>query len=157
MADIGPSPRVYGVCLREDAVLLVKARRTNDDRDLWWLPGGGIDFGESLDEALEREFLEETGLTVTQHHIFGAVADLRTRANGDRMHTVRVLALVIVADGAITHEADGTTSGAEWVPLTELPRRRLAPYAERAIADAQALLAGAAQDLTAFRRWSLPD
>ncbi len=32
--------------------------------DFWAPPGGGVDFGESLESCLTREFLEETGLQV---------------------------------------------------------------------------------------------
>ena len=36
-----------------------------DSKGSWELPGGGLDFGESLREALTREIREEMGLVVT--------------------------------------------------------------------------------------------
>jgi 8-oxo-dGTP diphosphatase len=42
------------------------------DRDLWSFPGGGLEFGETLEFALKREFLEETGLNIQpQQFAFG--------------------------------------------------------------------------------------
>jgi len=44
-------------------VLLVK---THKWRGTWGVPGGKVDYGETLRTALEREFLEETGLTLNR-------------------------------------------------------------------------------------------
>lgn len=44
----------------QDQVLLVKRR----DIPVWVLPGGGVDPGESPEQAVVREVLEETGLHV---------------------------------------------------------------------------------------------
>ena len=37
----------------------------------WTLPGGGIDFGEDPEDAVVREFIEETGLTVKVRKLAG--------------------------------------------------------------------------------------
>lgn len=42
-------------------VLLIRTRKW---RGLWGVPGGKLEYGETLKAALEREFLEETGLTL---------------------------------------------------------------------------------------------
>ena len=54
--------RVTGVLLHEDRLLVVE-QRVNDARD-WSLPGGKLEAGETLKEALVREMHEETGLDV---------------------------------------------------------------------------------------------
>lgn len=45
-----------------DSILLV--RHEKNGASYWLLPGGGVEFGETLDEALRREMREETELEV---------------------------------------------------------------------------------------------
>lgn len=57
--------RVGGLLLREGKMLLAAHRGLLPEQAAFWSPpGGGWQFGESLKEALVREFREETGLTV---------------------------------------------------------------------------------------------
>ena len=57
--------RVGGLLLRDGAMLLAAHRGLLPNQAIFWSPpGGGWQFGESLKEALGREFREETGLTV---------------------------------------------------------------------------------------------
>lgn len=51
-------PSVYGVLIEDGKVLLSK------QYDGYEFPGGGAELGETMKEALEREFFEETGLKV---------------------------------------------------------------------------------------------
>lgn len=54
--------RVAGI-LVENGKLLLVAHKKNENV-YWLLPGGGVDFGESLTEALKREFLEELNIHI---------------------------------------------------------------------------------------------
>jgi 8-oxo-dGTP diphosphatase len=56
--------RVCGLCYRGDEVLLINHKRLYD-HDFWAPPGGGLEFGETVQNALKREFLEECGLKIS--------------------------------------------------------------------------------------------
>lgn len=56
--------RVCGLLIEQERVLLVGHRAIGAEGFLWAPPGGGLQFGETLEQALQREFVEETGLAV---------------------------------------------------------------------------------------------
>ncbi len=55
--------RVCGLCWKGDKLLMVKHKSLKAN-GFWSPPGGGIDFNQSINDTLEREFREETGLLV---------------------------------------------------------------------------------------------
>jgi 8-oxo-dGTP diphosphatase len=56
--------RVSGICIQNDQILLVKHLSLGTKGIFWAPPGGGMEFGESAEESLIREFKEETGLDI---------------------------------------------------------------------------------------------
>lgn len=54
-------PAVYGILRQQNTVLLTKDKWSKK----WGIPGGGIDKKETPQQALKREFLEETGLIIS--------------------------------------------------------------------------------------------
>ena len=58
-----PVVAVGAIVFKNDRVLLVR-RGQPPSQDLWAIPGGRVELGETLQEAAEREILEETGITI---------------------------------------------------------------------------------------------
>ncbi|MFF3558546.1 NUDIX hydrolase [Streptomyces sp. NPDC002574] len=65
-------PSVTAVALNEAGEILLIHRT---DNDLWALPGGGIDIGESASAAAVREAKEETGFDVEVAGLIGIYTD----------------------------------------------------------------------------------
>ena len=57
--------RVCGVYRSEFGFLLLKHEGIGELNEWWSPPGGGVNFGETVEDALKREFQEETNLSVT--------------------------------------------------------------------------------------------
>jgi 8-oxo-dGTP diphosphatase len=55
--------RVNGVLIEENKILMAK-HQMGEGREFWSVPGGGMKYGSSASENLQREFLEETGLVI---------------------------------------------------------------------------------------------
>ncbi len=55
------------ILLRDDQVLLIQ----HTYRTGWFLPGGGVDKGESLEECIRREAEEEAGATIRDLELLG--------------------------------------------------------------------------------------
>lgn len=62
--------RVTGIVRREGQILLI--HRFREGREYWVFPGGGVEEGETREEALRREMLEETGLELCSFKFLSA-------------------------------------------------------------------------------------
>jgi ADP-ribose pyrophosphatase YjhB (NUDIX family) len=67
-------PSTTAVVTDEQARILLIKRR---DNDLWALPGGGMDLGESIVETAVREVKEETGLDIEVIGLIGVYTNPR--------------------------------------------------------------------------------
>lgn len=58
-----PKIIVAGLIEKKEEFFLLKEKMA-DGREMWLIPGGKVEFGESLEQALLREIKEETGFDV---------------------------------------------------------------------------------------------
>ena len=65
---------VRGICEYNGKLLLLKIRsKSSHDAGRWEIPGGKVKKCEYFDNALKREYLEETGLEVDVHSLLNVV------------------------------------------------------------------------------------
>ena len=62
-----PRIRVAAIIIEDGKILL--ARHVKANKTYWLLPGGGVDFGESLADALVRELKEEACIDISIGHL----------------------------------------------------------------------------------------
>lgn len=65
---------VDAVIIQDNKILLIK-RLVEPFKDYWALPGGGIDFDETAEEALQHEVIEETGLKILSSRFLNIYTD----------------------------------------------------------------------------------
>ncbi len=107
-----PYPTVDIIIQVDRRVVLVK--RKNPPHG-WAIPGGFVDYGESVEHAAVREAYEETGMTVVLQGLLGVYsAPERDR----RMHTIST---VFVAGAAGTPSAGDDAAEAGLFTLDSIP------------------------------------
>ena len=126
-----PIVGVGAVVLDADRVLLVK-RAHEPLKGEWSLPGGAVDLGETLQQAIQREVREETGLDVE----VGPVVDILDRITRDadgrvQFHYVLVDFLCRPAGGTVQSGSDA--EAAVWAERSELGRYGVAEVTIRVI------------------------
>lgn len=119
----------YAVITRGDEILLTWF---NGARPGWSLPGGGIEFEESVEEGVEREVKEETGYDI---EVGGPiVTDSFTDTDPERARpfkSVRILYAAEIVGGTLgTLEVGGTTDRAEWIRFQDLDDLDDHPHAD---------------------------
>ncbi|MDD2715485.1 MAG: NUDIX hydrolase [Candidatus Wallbacteria bacterium] len=116
-----PSLTVDGLIYDSRRLLLIK-RKNEPFADCWALPGGFVDYGETVEHALRREMLEETSLRVSNIYLFGVFSD---PDRDPRSHTASIIYLIPTDSLAQAKPADDAKETSLF-PFKELPDLKLA-------------------------------
>lgn len=114
---------ISGILMVGESFLL--GRRNADDTQggMWVTPGGGVEFGESLDEALAREFKEEVLLEVV---VVPGFISVQERIKDER-HVVMIFKRVSGPNPTKVFPGDGFSDVGwfNWEQIEELQRKCL--------------------------------
>jgi ADP-ribose pyrophosphatase YjhB (NUDIX family) len=118
---------VGAIAVEGDKLLLVR-RGHDPEAGRWSVPGGRVEAGETVRRAVEREALEETGLTVCCGRLIGWVERM-----GPDYHFVILDFAVTVTGGNV--EPGGDAEEVRWVPMADVARLPLASGLETFLRD----------------------
>jgi 8-oxo-dGTP diphosphatase len=119
-----PKPAVGVVVIENDRLLLIQ--RANDPyRGCWAVPGGKVEWGESLTAAAAREAEEETGLVVDVGNVLWVGETMSPRGAVPAHHNVLIDFNATVVGGALAAGSD--VADAAFVPLAEVRQLPLTP------------------------------
>jgi len=123
-----PKLVAVGILVNDGRVLLVR-RGMNPGRGRWGMPGGYVDMGEVVEEAVAREVWEETGLKAQARKLLGLYSE------AGQPHVVAVYEMEEI-NGEVA--AGEEVLDAAFFPLDDLPPmafprdlKLLAPYIHR--------------------------
>ncbi len=126
-----PLVGVGALVWREDRVLLVRRNRPPKQGE-WSLPGGMLEVGETLQQGVAREVMEETACAVAVGEIVATI-DLITRDEERRVQyhyvLIDLLAEWITGEGRPNDES----SDLAWTTLADLAQYNLWSETERVI------------------------
>ena len=115
----------YAVIVDEqDRILL--ALWNEGSEPAWTMPGGGVELTRPPRRARCASCARRRGTTCGWAALLGVdthvlPAEERHVPNGRPLRSVRVVFEAEIVGGELTHEVDGTTDEARWVPLADVP------------------------------------
>ncbi len=113
-----PQVCVGAIAVADDQLLMIR-RGWGPAAGEWSVPGGRVERGETLAEAVVRELAEETGLEAVCERMVGWVERM-----GDDYHYV-ILDFAVTVLSAAPPVAGSDAAEARWVPLDEVTTLRL--------------------------------
>jgi 8-oxo-dGTP diphosphatase len=115
-----PVPTVDVIVQRDSKVLMIR-RKKDPFKDQLALPGGFVNEGETVEEAMKREAKEELSLEVEPLDILGVYSD---PGRDPRKHTLSVVFVGIIVSGQ--EKAGDDAAGIEWVEVASIEKQKLA-------------------------------
>lgn len=118
-----PRVRVAGMATRGNTILLVNHVR--DNQSYYLLPGGGLEWQETLEAGLSREFKEELSLDIK----VGKLLCLNQSISPDgKRHIIHVTFRVSINQNQEVHvHVDKRLKGAIWMPVNRFKKIRFYP------------------------------
>ncbi|MDN7229001.1 NUDIX hydrolase [Planococcus liqunii] len=107
-----------GVCVNEKNEVLLVLQGPPEEEKKWAVPAGGVEQGESLRACIEREFFEETGLTIK------TLNELKVRSgeyeNAAVSFDVHYFEVQVTGGEIALQEGDEWIAEVAWKPIEEL-------------------------------------
>ncbi len=102
-------------------VMHKRGANCRDEHGTWSFGGGGLEFGETLDEAVVREIKEEYGIEPTEYTCLGFDEKFRQLADGTPTHWIGFRYLALVDAAKVYNSEPDKHDELQWVSLDAIP------------------------------------
>jgi 8-oxo-dGTP diphosphatase len=111
---------VGAVIVNDEGKLFLSQRGplSKNERGLWEFPGGSVEFGETLTDALKREMLEEYGIQIEVGELLDVVDHILIE---EKQHWVSPAFICRIKKGIPSILEPGKCSQIGWFALDEIP------------------------------------
>lgn len=116
--------RVAVIIPKDEKVLLV--RHVKDGRQYWLIPGGGLDFGETIEDCARREIKEETNLDIKLVKLL-FVSESVSKEHSRHLVNLFFLGQALNPDEVLKVNQDDRIAEARFVPVEKLREIELHP------------------------------
>ncbi len=121
-------PKVgLGVFVFKNNKFVMGCRKGAHGEGSWSVPGGHLEFGETIEEGAKREVLEETGLNIKNIRIAGITNDIFP--NEDK-HYITIWCISDWDSGEPVIMEPDKFLGLEWKDFNTLPKNLFLPWSE---------------------------
>ena len=122
----------YGVLLQDSRILLT-LKKSGPYKGLWGLPGGAIEFGETPEEALKRELLEETALAAAQLELLSIATTIGKYDNHGERYQFHHIGIIYKVSNLILMPGLVPEEEGRWVALKDIKHDELTPFAKHVL------------------------
>jgi 8-oxo-dGTP diphosphatase len=105
---------------KNEILLLKRSKNSKTDREMWSRPGGTVEFGETIEDALIREIKEETNLDIKIIKPLDITNDLK-QEDGMLKHWIAIGFLGKVIGGELKNMEPNKHEEVSWFSLDNLP------------------------------------
>ncbi len=126
-------PIVLGLAIRDGKLLVSEGYDSKKDSHFYRCLGGGIEFQETSEEALKREFMEEIGIDINVKKLLGVAENIFTY-EGKKGHELVFMYKIEIPDELYKEkyiqDEDGDIGEAIWVDINDFKNRSKIIYPE---------------------------
>lgn len=113
-----PKVGVGAVIVDENDRILLVLRKKAPEAGCWSLPGGKVDYMETIEEAIKREIKEEIGVEIKISRLLCVTNHI---IQAEDVHYVAPTFIAHIIKGQVQNKEPHALEKVQWFPINELP------------------------------------
>jgi ADP-ribose pyrophosphatase YjhB (NUDIX family) len=119
----------------QNSEILFTLKKSGPYKGLWGLPGGAIEFGETPEEALKRELLEETALAAVQLDLLSIATTIGEYNNHGELYQFHHIGIIYKVSSITLMPGLVPEEEGRWVGLKNIEQEELTPFARHVLKE----------------------